>query len=199
MAQVATSNNDYLNIITSEHRGKSKYISVVLSFLDKIQDVENCLNTFLDEFSIDGAKGVQLDAIGTILNLSRNLVYNDGTIEVLNDESYYELLLSKIARNYWDGSVQGLLALWSTIFPGKTITVKDNQDMTADVFLYFPVDARLTNLIQNDLIIPKPVGVSFNYISVPDTLFAYDRDPSQEGVAYVAGYDSGEWEIILDV
>lgn len=190
---------DYLNIITSEHRDKEKFIATTEAFLEKVQDVENCLSSFFDEFSIDSARGAQLDLLGAILNFSRNLIYNDGTVETLDDQTYYELLLSKIARNYWDGSVYGLLNLWSIIFPGFTITVKDNQDMTADVYLYFPVQQKQMTLIQNDLLIPKPIGVKFNYTSIPDVLFSYDKDPSYDDdeITYVSGYDDGEWEIII--
>lgn len=190
--------HDYLQIITSQHRDKQKFISFLTIFLEKIQDIEYCLSSFIDEFSLETARGKQQDILGEILNLNRRLfVPIDGSTGELDDATYYELLAGKVVRNSWDGSLYNLLDLWYTLFPISEITITDNQNMVVDVTLYFSVTNFQLQLLQNGLLLPKPVGVKINYTSIPDVLFAYDKDPGQEGLVYYSGYDTGEWENIL--
>lgn len=190
--------HDYLQIITSQHRDKEKFISFLSLFLEKIQDIELCLNSFIDEFSIETARGKQQNILGEILNLNRRLfVAIDGSSGELDDTTYYELLMGKIVRNSWDGSLYNLLSLWRKLFPESEITIKDNQNMIVDITLYFQVSEFQLQLLQNGFLIPKSAGVKINYIGIPDVLFAYDKDPVQEDLFYYSGYDTGEWENIL--
>lgn len=190
---------DYLKAITSEHSTKPNYMAFVELFLDKIQDIENCLSTFETAFNLQLAQGAQQDVLGNILNVSRILQFE--TTEgsgVLDDASYSLILNGKILKNDMDGSIQTLYDIWNSMYPVNPLLVKDYQDMSADMMVMTSLTPQQLELLVNGLLIPKTAAVNVNYINVSDPIFAYDMEPFvQEGVTYFAGYDVGYWAEVL--
>lgn len=183
---------DYLNVITSEHREKPNFISMMTAYLTKVQDIVDCANTFDEKFSLEFAQGTQQDIIGRLLNVSRILQYGSSYSDgVLDDVDFYLVLRSKIIQNKWDGSLQDLYAIWNQIFPDTPIMVVDYQDMTTDIYVMAEVTDLQLELLNNNLIIPKTLCVTTRYFIVDKPLFAYDsNDPFVIGDTY-AGYDIG--------
>lgn len=183
---------DYLNVVTSQHRDKPKFVSVVSAYLDKVQEVVDCLESFDEEFNLQKASGAQQDVLGKILNVSRTLQfgssYSDG---ILNDEDFYLVLQGQVAKNNWDGTLQGLYNLWESFFPETPIMIIDYQDMTADIYLMQRLSDLQMELLENELLIPKTLGVTINYFEVDKPIFAYETtDPYVIGDIY-AGYNFG--------
>ena len=130
--------DEYLNVITSQHQDKPKFINIVSTLLTKVDDILTCIN-YINEvaFDIDQAVGVQLDILGLMLGVSRNLNFNpsDGLSTVMDDVTYRIALKAKIAVNHWDGTINSIYELWDILFPDVILIIKDNQDMTMTVFV----------------------------------------------------------------
>ena len=156
----------YLNRITSQHKTKPNYMALLEARLDPFIDLARCLDSFDAAFDLETAVGIQLDINGQFIGLSRLLTFQpEGGISPLLDDTMYRILLkAKISKNNWDGTATGMYELWGTLFPEYTILIRDNQDMTMTVYTDMSTPFMLAQLIQHEYIIPKPMGVRFNYI-----------------------------------
>lgn len=65
--------DNYLNLITSQHKTKSKFMAMVKAILIKSDDIFNLAVHFDDEFDLDLATGNQEDLLGIIAGISRIL------------------------------------------------------------------------------------------------------------------------------
>lgn len=153
----------YLDLITSEHRDKPKYIAMVTALLQPSDDIFALGITIDDEFDVDLAVGKQEDTLGEIVDMDRTLPYQpiSAPSAVMDNENYRNLIRSKIAKNLWRGGVDDLETAWEAIF-GTQIPIQDNQDMTITVTLD-PYHGLLRENIINGLVIPKPQSVDLNY------------------------------------
>ena len=158
--------NTYLNRITSQHKTKPNYMALLKARLEPFTDLARCLESFDEAFDLETAVGVQLDINGQFIGLNRLLTFQpDGGISPLLDDFMYRLLLkAKISKNNWNGTATGMYKLWENLFPEYTILIRDNQDMTMTVYTDMSTPFLLSQLIQHEYIIPKPMGVRFNYI-----------------------------------
>lgn len=152
----------YLNLVTSQHQNKPKFtvwLSSTLSILDDANTLAVNFNTYFD---LDLAVGAQLDVLGKIVGVSRNVSYQplDGSSPVLSDNSYRILIKVKISKNSWDGTIPSIYNLWKNIFPQFGIRVIDNQNMSMKAVLTGQIDSSTQQLIDNAYIVPKPMGVS---------------------------------------
>lgn len=180
----------YLNLITSEHRTRPKYIATVKKLLEDTDPVMELSFTMPSYFDIDNAQGSQLDMIGEQLGKSRYLPYNPatGSSSVLDDVMYRLLLKSTIAKFNWHGGIEELYKHWDELLPDLKISIRDNQDMTMDITLIGIKNPQLKELIMLGYIIPKPQGVRLNIQVSANPVFGYDLDNSS-----FAGYEKGEW------
>jgi hypothetical protein len=106
----------------------------------------------------------------------------------LDDPTYRVLLKARVAWNHWDGTIDGLQAIWRGLFPGGTIAIVDSQNMTASVLLAGAFSSIIVDLINNGMIVPRPAGVlyTFSFSTLP--IFGFD----QAGT-YIAGFDQGHF------
>lgn len=137
---------DYINLLTPEHRFKSKYIAWVSASLSMVNDLQSLFSDMNGAFDIDNAAGSQLDVIGQLLNVPRTLPYQPqvsavgnpafawgdmgdgyggwgtgywllfGVSPVLNDDYYRLILKASIIRSRWDGTANSLLSLLNKVF-----------------------------------------------------------------------------------
>lgn len=183
-------NKEYLSLITSQYKGSPKYLKYVKKTLDMISPIVDCLNSFVDIFNLENAKGDQLDKLGDIVGISRILPLDNPDIpSVLDDNTYKSVIRCKILFNQWDGTNEGLLEILKSVLPGIPIAFDDNQDMSISiVILTNSVDDTTKSLISNGYIIPKPAGVSVNYIYSSDPIFSWDKNDIIQ-----KGWDEGTW------
>lgn len=152
---------DYLGLVTSQHRGAPRFFAWA-RFLVSLFD-PNVHETLNEAFSISGAQGAQLDALGTLCGVSRNVL---GEGKPLDDDLYRRLLRAKIVRNQFSGRQGELAGIWKTVFgEDLQLAVRDNQDMSMNVDLEGGGDlgSDLISLILGGHIVPKPLGVSILY------------------------------------
>lgn len=179
----------YLNLVTSEHRLKPKYIQMLTDTFDMYTDLANNTGEISTLFDIDAAYGNELDIIGEILGQSRQLTFDlDNGTSILSDEDYRFLLKSAIVQNSWKGSVEEIYDIWNEIFPGVLLTIYDNQDMTCTLFFSGALEEVRYELLIHDLLLPKPVGVQYTYSYIGQKWFSYNMDDT-----FHAGYNEGYW------
>lgn len=178
----------YQGLITSEYRGSVKALAWNRVFLQLLNDAATCLYTFSYQFDINNAVGEQLDVIGENVGASRTVTFqpSGGVSPVLDDSTYRILLLATIARNQWNGKQDSLYPIWQMLFPGGTIGIIDNQDMTLNVTLSGAFSSIIQDLITHDLIVPRPEGVLMRYNFAGLPMFGFDRYDS-----YISGFDDG--------
>ena len=182
------SNVPYLKLITSEHSVQPKYTSFVKTFLDMISPIVNIYNDFDVLFALDYAAGDQLDKLGELVGIGRQLPIVDERIPAtLDDDTYRLVIKAKIYKNHWDGTRKGLQDIFDVFFPDYEII--DNQDMSYTVTLIDPeADDVLIGLIMNGYILPKPSGVRVDYDIVDSALFGWDSDTQ-----FIKGWDKANW------
>lgn len=165
----------YLNLITSQHRDKTRYMSIVAAFLGHTDDIFSAGIYLDDEFDLEIARGKQEDTLGMFVGEDRTLDFipQSGESSVLDNESYRVLLKSRIIKNLWKGGIEDLQDSWEELFNDR-IKIRDNQDMTIDILVKDPFDNRLNEAIARGKVFPKPQSVLVTYIferELEDTLY----------------------------
>ncbi|MDN0046520.1 DUF2612 domain-containing protein [Megasphaera hexanoica] len=182
--------DNYLKLITSQHRDKPKYMAMVTVLLRPSDDIFALAATMDDEFDVMLATGVQEDVVGTLVGANRTLNFqpDKGLDPVLDNAAYRMLLQAKIAQNMWKGGIMDLRDLWTTIF-GDGIILQDNQNMTIDVVVIGnSFDQIVRNMIQKGLIVPKPQSVKLTTYFSDQQVFGYDMETNT-----IRGYDEANW------
>lgn len=182
--------NYYLTLLTSQYQNSPNLKAFMVALLQPFIDAGVVIGQLVNAFDIDAAIGPQLDVLGLLIGASRTVSFQpaSGLSPVLNDPTYRLYLKAKIAQNQWDGTATSLYRIWAQLFPGGTINIQDNQDMTAVIFLSGSFTPIIQQLITNGLIVPRPEGVLYNYVFGDLPLFGFDLDNT-----FIAGFDVGKW------
>jgi len=209
---------EYLDLITSEYRLKTKFTSMVSADVSIQVRVQDLLSSLIVKFDIDTALGQQLDVIGQWVGVSRNVSipvagiyfswdadYTEGweygswqpplaptDVTSLPDDAYRTLIRAKIAANAWKGTTDDAYIIWDTVFPDITILIQDYQNMSYDMALVGGIVPSLTLALLTGGYLPlKPEGVRINNYFVPvdsDPGFGWDVDSP-----YIKGWEEGHW------
>jgi hypothetical protein len=184
--------DDYLNLITSEHATKPKFIAWLTSALSIVNDIQNFLINFYTNYDLDTAVGVQLDALGVILNRPRLLPFqpSDGVSALMDDTTYRLVLKSTIAEAQFDGTAPGLYGLFQTALgnTGLYFYVQDNQDMSLNVIVYGVTTSIISDLISHGVIVPRPEGVNLIINITSNKIFTWGLETEAFG-----GWGEGYW------
>lgn len=215
--------NDYLGLVTSQHRLKPKFIATVSASVSLACELQALLASIPEKFDVDVAVGVQLDAVGEWAGIGRNIdtpltgVYftwddtaatgwdggvwqgpydPDSGLTTLPDDSYRTLVKAKIAANRWDGSIPGAYDVWTTVFTGSYIIIQDNQDMTMTVGVAgMQLDTVTQALLTGGYIPLKPQGVGVDYYAISTNDGPLFAWDSDSPA--LAGWDLGSWALEL--
>lgn len=154
----------YQDLITSQHRGKPKYLAALTALLRHSNDIFGLGIYVDDDFDLDLSEGAQMDILGQIVGASRTLDWQPQTqaTPVLGDDDYRILLKATIAKNLWIGGIEDLEAIWLSLF-GERIKIIDNQDMTIDVIIDNVPSSVMQEMISRGMIVPKPQSVYMKY------------------------------------
>lgn len=154
----------YLALIPAEHSDKPKFVALFSAIANSYIAVQQTIAGFVDDFYLETAIGVQLDAVGLWVGVSRILkepitgifftfdsavvgeTWDTGiwksqfapgdALYVLPDNLYRLAIKLKILENRWDGTIPQLYDIWYQIFAGDGIDlyIQDNQDMSFDAY-----------------------------------------------------------------
>lgn len=212
--------NDYTRLITSEHNQRQKFMAVVEAVVNPMVDLVNLAESLPAAFDIDTAIGVQLDAVGEWVGISRQIntplagVYfsfdaagvgfdqgvwkgpfdPDSGVVTLDDDTYCLLIKAKIGANHWDGTMAGSAAILNAIFDGDTyVFIEDHQDMTMTIGVAGKIPSALFLALLSGGYIPiKPAGVrvDITVVTSKDGAPIFGFDLNNQ---FTAGFDIGAW------
>ena len=186
----------YLNLITSEHAQRYKFVASVLESVQPFADVTAVLNSIPTLYDLDNAVGEQLDIIGQWVGVSRyvstpltnvyfsldtvglgldqGLIWSPGEpltgLTALPDDIYKLLIRAKIVANHWDGTIPNAYAVWNVLFAnqGYQIVIQDNGDMTMLLGLVSnSIDPTFFQLFIGGYLDLRPAGVAISGYITP--------------------------------
>lgn len=180
----------YTGLLTSQYVASPKLNALLYVLLKKFDDISQCLVNLDLAVDLDAAAGAQLDMLGSIVGAARTVGFqpSGGVSPVLDDATYRLYIKAKIAQNQWDGTLPSLYPIWQTLFPGGSINILDNQNMTADIILRGTFTSIIQDLITNGYIVPRPEGVLYTYQLGTLPYFGFGSSPG-----YIAGFNEGLW------
>lgn len=209
----------YLGLVTAFHRDKPKFNDMLGGVAQCFVDAQKAFSGLVAAFDLDLAIGVQLDAVGLWVGISRHVrtplvgVYfsldvtglgldegvwqgpfdPDSGVTTLDDDTYRLLIRAKIAANHWDGTLNGSAPILQLIFGDRThVFIQDNGDMSIDIGVSGERPSTIFLALLTGGYIPvKPEGVRVNYYVVPeDDGPLFGLDVSNQ---YISGFDAGAW------
>lgn len=168
-------------------------------------DLQSFTIGLLDDFDLDDAIGVQLDAIGVWVGISRYLespitgIYYsvNGTVQEgvnygilkgildngvdmikLNDQAYRLLIRAKIANNRWDGSIPGAYEVWETVFgpPGPGVPTLLIQD-NQNMSMTFGVSNVLLSTLEKSLLVGGYIDLRPEGVRISDYIIVPIEGP----------------------
>lgn len=216
--------DDYLDLITSEHRPRPRYMATVEASVAPLVDDQNLVATYPCLFDLDISVGQQEDFVGQWIGKTRFVELGDvyfswdvnhlgwdeanwrgpydppNSISRLDDYHYRLLLYAAIVNNHWDGSIPAAYRAWDILFAetGYRVLIQDNGNMTMLLGLMGtgPIDRVTQALFQGGNMDLKPEG-----IDLVDYVFQATPDvPFFAWDSYsdsVAGWDIGYWGILV--
>jgi hypothetical protein len=181
----------YLDLITSEHINKPKYKAWMTVLLTPFIDIINLNDQIKRAFDLNTAVGVQLDTLGKILVLNRQVTFQptDGSSPILNDDYYRMILKAKVVKNQWKGTISNFYSFWNVLFQDQPLRVYliDNQDMEPAVVVWSSqVTQMVQDLLANNYLIPKPAGLGLTVRRIDsDKILGFEGssfEPFDQGV-----------------
>lgn len=186
----------YVNLVTSEHSDKPKFMTTLAAVLQGVADVQAVVASMPGLFDLDVAVGNQEDKTGQWVGVSRTLKvplvgvyftlgasgpgFGSGTwkgpfdpvdfLTNLPDEAYRLLLRAKVLNNKWDGTVPGAYAIWNALFAGTEfgILIQDYGNMHMLFALTGPTpDALTLALFLGGYLNVRPSGVQVDAYVTP--------------------------------
>lgn len=213
---------DYLNLITSEYASQPDFTAMISADVSPMLQVQSLMTSMLPLFDLSSPPvGDQLDILGLWIGVSREInpisgvgiwfSWDDSThadgwdsgtwqppdqpneITVLPDDAYLTLINARIAANKWDGTTEGAYAVWAIAFPGITILIQDNQDMSYALVFLGSVPALDLALLVGGYIQLKPEAIAISgYYVGTEPIFGFDAEND-----VIQGWDQGNWATIV--
>jgi len=118
--------NEYLALFTGATREKPRFMALAEAVLRQVMDLQAVIGQTQAAFSVEGAEGVQLDALAGALGIRRSELG-----ENVPDSAFRQYIRGKLALRRWDGTNGTAQAALEEALPGRTET--DNQDGTVTV------------------------------------------------------------------
>lgn len=162
----------YLDRVESQHKTKPRFMAHLTTLLEMVDGGHCVAKDIPSAFHVQEAIGNQLDVNGELVGVDRRFppVSIPGLPALLSDETFRQVILSKIIRNQWDGTESAFHEIWdATLASQMDARYYDNQDMTVSVDIIGQIEPVMVELILAGYIIPKPMGVGMNVNIVVET------------------------------
>jgi hypothetical protein len=211
---------DYASLVTSEHNKQPKFMAMTANDTAPYTKMQEIIQAIYTNYDLDFAIGSQLDIIGEWVGISRNIeqqidvwfswnttvalgwdsgswadtIGTSNVVVSLPDEPYRFLIRAKIVANHYDGTLDGMYSILSTLFVGSASVVVEYSDISITIgIIYTTIGSIERAMIREGYIPIIPMGVSVReYITtVTDgTFFSWDTNTST-----MTGWDTGQWYI----
>ena len=119
---------DYLALFPGNTREKSRFMSLAEAVLQQVTDLQTVVGEVNAAFAPATALGVQLDALGESLGLSR---LDTMAGAAATDEVYRDFIQKKLIRWSWDGTNRSVPGITEKLQAGSI--ENDNQNGTVTV------------------------------------------------------------------
>lgn len=186
--------NPYVKLITSWHNDKPLFCQTIALITQPLIDNQTTLAGLPNDFDLDNAVGVQLDAVGLWVGMGRVVNSKDEGVITMDDDTYRMVLRVKIQANHWNGTVEALPPIYAGLSGslGATIFAVDNFDMTMDIFVSGTrLSPLMRTIISMGLLDIKPEGVRVhNHIISSETGLLFGFDISND---FIDGFDKSVW------
>ena len=116
---------DYTELFSAGVRELPKFMGIAAAVMKQAMDLREVVRELGAAFSLDSAEGMQLDLIGRMIGIARD----DGQ----TDEDYQRDLKGALAVWRWNGTNETVRETLEEAYPGETVTLRDNGDMTVTV------------------------------------------------------------------
>lgn len=166
--------------VIQQYKESHNFIMYLLAMIDQDDAIEDALYDLLDNRHLEVAEGEQLNALGRIVGISRNILG-----KTLTDSEYKVYISAKIYKNHTFCTIQELTEVYEYIF-GVTCHVEERLGV-----MILLVGRALTDnekLImttkdnQSRYIFPKVLGIGLEVIQfAPENPFAYQGFPNAKG------------------
>jgi len=113
--------------------GATNFNALIDIFSSRTQDLETELFNLLDQRNLSDAVGVQLDGLGQILNLEREVGQSDA--------DYRQALIGETGQLALSGQIESLINVFNAL----------TSAVTSDVVEFFPASVLLTAFFDGDL------------------------------------------------
>jgi hypothetical protein len=134
-------------------------------------------------YDVETAIGIQLDSLGKIIGLGRNLTDGETTTP-LGDIDYRKYLKFKIIKNFSNYSLRSIDTMLYNFFLNKVKCI-DNFNMSAKYIIYN--DLTLAKILKYENLFPKPMGVQLFIIAAPSSTKAFSFNKSGCGWGSIKG------------
>ena len=111
---------DYMTLFPGYTRDKPHFAALAAAMMQQVNDLIALVPELESGFSVGQAVGVQLDALGASVSVSRQNGWDD--------ETYRSILLRKLRRNQWNGLND---SAFDYVDEGETFTDNCNGTVTA--------------------------------------------------------------------
>lgn len=169
---------DYVDLLPSQFQ-KPKARAWVAALVKPFVDVIDATYSMNESFLPDTAVGAQLDIVGKLLGVSRQLDFtpSSGISSILDDDMYRLVIKAKVLFNQWDGTIQGFKDIWSVFSSDMDFSfmLSDGEDMSCTISIFSDsLGSLFIDLLNNGWIVPKTAGVQLNTFLVdPESIFGW--------------------------
>ena len=120
--------DDYLSLFPGSTREKARFMSLAGAVLQQVMDLQAVVGELNAAFSPASAQGMQLDALGESLGLSR---LDTSAGAAATDEVYRDFIRKKLIRWGWDGTNKAVPGITEQLQTGSV--ENDNRNGTVTV------------------------------------------------------------------
>lgn len=204
----------YTDLLIQQYQKKPKARATIDLWCGEMDKVQANMVDLLNQVDIDQARGYSLDIIGRRVGIAREMPsyiskgffsyygadgkgwnkgvwYREGdstndTIS-LTDIDYRFIIKARILKNFQDGTLDSVLNALEKLM-GSNVSVIDNYDMTASVYAPLSTLSPIQSyLIQKLDILPRPIGVKYNFFDIGTPYFGFN------GFKGSLGFDLGSF------
>ena len=162
IVELEATTEEYALLASEKNYRRKNFMLLLRSILRPGTGLNTVLESFSEAFDIGNAAGAQLDMIGSLVGVKRTLSHapSEGGID-MDDDELRTMILMKVAQNVWDGTNQGAVDTYKTVFGDRfTFAQTDNLNMTASVVCSGLSSSRIVEIMAYTGNILVPAGVS---------------------------------------
>lgn len=176
VSKITTHRQDALDRLLEQYKGKAFIETAIKTFGDQAQSLEDSAYELIDGQEIYDAVGVQLDLLGTIVDIARN---------GLSDDAYRLLILGKIGQNTSDSTAAKVAQVLAVLMNSTIVQEQDLYPAGVGLAGGGEVPEELLTLVWNLIQSSLGAGIRLEFLSCfdEDEAFAFEG-PAGTGLGF---------------